>query len=71
MDETKRGRTRARLRDQCFALTKLLSQKNRISISEISETLKCIPPVSEGGFVAFSCAMDLRIEKGIVIIERN
>ncbi len=71
MDETKCGRTRARLRDQCFALTKLLSQKDRISISEISETLQMHPTSVRRWLNSFSCAMDLRIENGIVITERN
>lgn len=62
---------RDRLRDQCVALVKLFSKKDRISISEIAEGLKMSPVTLRRWLNSFSLIMDLRIEKGVVIIERN
>jgi len=71
MDKGTPGSHRDRLRDQCIALTKLLSQKDRISISEIAESLKISHVTARRWLNSFSLVMDLRIEKGIAIIERN
>jgi DeoR/GlpR family transcriptional regulator of sugar metabolism len=71
MDKGAPGSHRDRLRDQCVAFMKLLSQKDRISISEIADDLKMSRVTVRRWLNSFSRAMDLRIEKGIVIIERN
>ncbi len=71
MDETKHGNTRRRMVVQCVAFRTLLCQKDRISISEIADALQMHPVTVRRWLNAFSLAMDLRIEKGIVVIERN
>lgn len=71
MDETKHGSHRNRMICQCIALARLLSQNDRISKSEICDILKMRPFTLRRWLDSFSLVMDLRIEKGIVIIERN
>lgn len=71
MDKIKQGSHRARLARQCVALARLLSRTDRISKSEIADTLKMHPATVRRWLDSFSCAMDIRFEKDIVIIERN
>jgi predicted ArsR family transcriptional regulator len=71
LDKTKSGGTRERMRDQCLALQKLLSSRDRISMREISESLSMHPVTVRRWMDSFSLVMDLRIERGTVIIERR
>jgi len=70
MNKTNHGSTRDRMRNQCFALRDLLCQRDRISIAEIAAGLEMHPLTVRRWVNAFSRTMDLRIEKGIVVIER-
>lgn len=71
MDETKHASHRDRMICQCIALGRLLSQNDRISKAEICDILKMRPFTLRRWLDCFSLVMDLRIEKGIVIIEEN
>ena len=71
MDKTKPGGHRARMVHQCVAFFGLLSRRDRISKSEIADTLQMHPRTVRRWLDSLSLAMDLRIEKGIVIIARN
>ncbi|MGO9018754.1 MAG: hypothetical protein ACLQVJ_10445 [Syntrophobacteraceae bacterium] len=67
---TKYATHRDRLRDECVAVSALLSERDRIPVSEITQTLKMRTFTVRRWLNSFSRAMDLRIEKGVVIIER-
>jgi predicted ArsR family transcriptional regulator len=71
MDNAKQQGNRARMRDQCIRLFTLLSQRDRISIAEIGDILEMPPWTVRRWLNCFSFAMDLRIEKGVVVIEKN
>ncbi len=71
LDKISYGATRDRLRDQCIALYRLLSSRDRISIREISEVLEMHPITVRRWLDSFTLKMDIRIERGIVIIERG
>ena len=71
VDKTKHEGNRPRMRDECVALFVLLSQRNRISIAEIGDSLQMSPWTVRRWVHCFICLMDIRIERGIVIIERN
>ena len=71
MDKTKPGGHRARLVHQCVAFFGLLSRRDRISKSEIADTLQMHPRTVDRWLLALSLAMDLRTEDDIVIVERN
>jgi DeoR/GlpR family transcriptional regulator of sugar metabolism len=71
MAKIKQGSQRDRMRDHCVAFNKLLSEHNRISISEIADALGISTRTVRRWLDSFSKIMDLRIENGIVIIERN
>ncbi len=71
MDRTKHEGKRARMRDECIRLFALLSQRDRVSIAEIGDTLQMKPWSVRRWLNSFSRAMDVRIERGVVIVERN
>ena len=71
MDRAKHEGHRARLMHQCVAFFGLLYRTDRIAKSEIAEALQMHPRTVSRWLDSFSCVMDLRLEKGIVIIERN
>ena len=71
MDKGKYGGHRSRLMHQCVSFFALLSRTDCISKSEIANALQMHPRTVSRWLDSFSCVMDLRIEKGIVIIERN
>ncbi len=54
----------------CVALARLLSSKDRISIAEIAASLGMSTRTARRWIGSFSMVTDLRIEKGVVIIER-
>jgi hypothetical protein len=59
------------MRDQCAGLFALLSKRDRVSIAEIGDTLQMHPWTIRRWLNSFSCIMDLRIERGFVVIEKN
>ncbi len=63
--------TRERLIFQYIALLSLLRQENLISIKDISQSLKMHPTTVRRWINSMCLVADLRIEKGIVIIERQ
>ena len=71
MDKADHGSHRDRMRDQCAAIAALLSKHDRISISEIGDTLGMPLHTVRRWLKSFARAMDLRVEMGIVLIERN
>ena len=71
MEKTKHLCHRDRLAGQCCALAGLLSQEDRISKAEIGAKLNMRPRTVARWLNSFSLAVDLRVEKGIVIIQRN
>ena len=56
---------------QCVAFFALLSRTDRIAKSEIADTFRMHPRTVSRWLDSFSCVMDLRIQKGVVIIERS
>lgn len=71
MEKAKHESHRARLVHQCVAFFALLSRTDRIAKSEIADTFRMHPRTVSRWLDSFSCVMDLRIEKGVVIIERS
>jgi len=71
MDKIKPGSHRDRMRDDCAGLMALLSKYDRISMSDIADSIGMKHHTLRRWLNSFSAIMDLRIEKGIVIIERH
>lgn len=71
MEKSKGAGHRGRMYECCVVINKLLSENDRISISEIADRLGVCTHTVRRWLDAFSMGMDLRIEKGIVIIERH
>ncbi|MFZ0929250.1 MAG: hypothetical protein WAN11_11655 [Syntrophobacteraceae bacterium] len=70
MGKTDNGGHRDEMRDHCAALMVLLSKYDRISIAELVGISGIKPHTVRRWMNSFSKTMDLRIEKGLVIIER-
>jgi DeoR/GlpR family transcriptional regulator of sugar metabolism len=59
------------MRDNAVALTSLLSQGGRFSISEIATRFEMSSTTVRRWLNSFSKVMDLRVERGIVIVEKS
>ncbi len=64
------GRTRARMVKECLVLYKILSREGRMDLKEIAAWANISVRTARRWMNAFSMVMDLRIERGEVIVER-
>jgi DeoR/GlpR family transcriptional regulator of sugar metabolism len=54
--------------DHCVQIHKLLTERKRISIHEIASQLNTSEATVRRWLTSFSTTMDLRIERGVVVI---
>ncbi|MDY0019842.1 MAG: helix-turn-helix domain-containing protein [Anaerolineae bacterium] len=59
---------RERMRDHCVQMHQLLSEHKEISLSDVARLLGCSQSTARRWVDAFSGCFDLRVERGIVIV---
>ncbi|MHC1727881.1 MAG: hypothetical protein AB9866_18075 [Syntrophobacteraceae bacterium] len=62
---------RSRMRDHAVLIHKLLSEHRRISLVRIAEELETTVDTARRWVDSFSCIMPIRLERGVVIIDRG
>jgi predicted DNA-binding transcriptional regulator YafY len=61
---------RERMRDHAVLIQKLLQENRRISLARIAEEIGASEITVRRWIDCFSCVMPLRLERGIVIVEK-
>ncbi len=62
---------RGRMRDHAVILYKLLREYRRISIGRIAEEMEISEPTARRWVNSFSCVFPIRMENGIVIVDKG
>lgn len=62
---------RGRMRDHAIALTRMFQRRNRIPLSDIMKELDVSENTARRWVDSFSATLPIRLENGVVIVEKH